>query len=79
MSQKFGWTLGGAVTGWLLATYGFQAGAVQTEETQNALKLMLSVFPAIGAALSVFFIYIYKLSDKYMAQINDELNQKRNE
>ncbi len=77
MSQKFGWTLGGAVTGWLLALYGFKADIVQAEETQNALRLMLSVFPAIGAALSVFFVYIYKLSDSYMAQINADLNEKR--
>ncbi len=77
MSQKFGWTLGGAVTGWLLALYGFKADVVQTEETQNALRLMLSVFPAIGAALSVLFVYVYKLSDSYMDKINAELNQKR--
>ncbi len=77
MSQKFGWTLGGAVTGWLLALYGFKADVVQTEETQNALRLMLSVFPAIGAALSVLFVYIYKLSDSYMDKINAELNEKR--
>lgn len=78
MSQKFGWTLGGAVTGWLLALYGFKADVVQTAETQNAIRLMLSVFPAIGAALSVVFVYIYKLSDAYMSQINDELNNQRN-
>ncbi len=77
MSQKFGWTLGGAVTGWLLALYGFKADVVQTEETQNALRLMLSVFPAIGAALSVLFVYIYKLSDSYMEKVNAELNEIR--
>ncbi|WP_201300955.1 MFS transporter [Sunxiuqinia indica] len=78
MSQKFGWTLGGAVTGWLLAIYGFKADAVQSAETQNAIRLMLSVFPAIGALLSVVFVYTYKLSDAYMTQINDELNIQRN-
>jgi GPH family glycoside/pentoside/hexuronide:cation symporter len=78
MSQKFGWTLGGAVTGWLLALYGFKADAVQSEETQNAIRLMLSVFPAIGALLSVVFVYSYKLSDAYMTQINNELNVQRN-
>ena len=29
MSQKFGWAIGSAVTGWLLAFYGFEANAVQ--------------------------------------------------
>ena len=78
MSQKFGWTLGGAVTGWLLGFYGFKADIVQTAETQNAIRLMLSVFPAIGALLSVVFVYIYKLDDAYMSRINDELNVQRN-
>ena len=77
MSQKFGWTLGGALTGWLLAFYGFKADAVQTEETQNAIRLMLSIFPAIGALLSVLFVYVYKLSDSYMMEVNKELNLKR--
>ncbi len=77
MSQKFGWTLGGAITGWLLALYGFKADMVQSPETQNAIRLMLSVFPAIGAALSVLFIYVYKLSDSYMIKINEELNKQR--
>ena len=43
MSQKFGWAIGTAVTGWLLSFFGFQANAVQSEETihgiQNVLKL----------------------------------------
>ncbi len=78
MSQKFGWTLGGAITGWLLGYYGFKADVVQSAETQNAIRLMLSIFPAIGAAISIFFVYIYKLSDSFMRKINVELNQKRN-
>ena len=32
MSQKFGWAIGTAVTGWLLGFFGFQANAVQSEE-----------------------------------------------
>jgi GPH family glycoside/pentoside/hexuronide:cation symporter len=77
MSQKFGWTLGGAITGWLLAAYGFEAGTVQSAETQHALRMMLSVFPAIGAAIAAIFIYTYKLTDAYMEKINAELEQKR--
>ena len=35
MSQKFGWTLGGALAGWLLGYYGFKANVVQTEDGTN--------------------------------------------
>ncbi|MFT3740943.1 MAG: MFS transporter [Breznakibacter sp.] len=77
MSQKFGWTLGGAVTAWLLGMYGFKANMVQTEQTQTAIRMMLSIFPAIGALLSVVFVYTYKLSDKFMEQVTSELNERR--
>lgn len=77
MSQKFGWTLGGALTGWLLGYYGFQANVVQTEDVQAGIKLMLSIFPAIGTVLSVIFISLYPLSERKMGQISLELNEKR--
>lgn len=76
MSQKMGWTLGGAITGWLLAAYGFEANAVQAQESLTGIKLMISVYPAIGAVLSVLFLTIYKLSDKYMSNITKELEDR---
>ena len=78
MSQKFGWTLGGALTGWLLGYYGFQANAAQTGEVQTGIRLMLSVFPAIGTVLSVVFISLYPLNENTMSRVSLELNEKRN-
>jgi GPH family glycoside/pentoside/hexuronide:cation symporter len=78
MSQKFGWTIGGAFTGWLLGYYGFQANVVQTEEAQTGIRMMLSFLPAIGTVLSVIFISFYPLSEKRMKSITAELEQKRN-
>ena len=77
MSQKFGWTLGGALTGWLLAIYGFKANVVQTSEVQSGIRMMLSIFPAVGTILSVLFIYIYPLNEKMMADISIKLTNKR--
>ncbi len=77
MSQKFGWTLGGALTGWLLGYYGFQANVVQSADVQNGIRLMLSIFPAIGTVLSVIFISLYPLNEKTMSKISLELNKKR--
>lgn len=79
MSQKFGWTLGGALTGWLLAIYGFKANVVQTEEVQSGIRMMLSIFPAVGTFLSVFFIYLYPLNEKTMLSISEKLAAKRQE
>ena len=37
MSQKFGWAIGTAITGWLLGFFGFQANAVQSEEAISGI------------------------------------------
>ena len=55
MSQKFGWAIGSAVTGWLLAFYGFEANAVQGEEAIHGIRMFLSWLPAMGTVLSVIF------------------------
>jgi GPH family glycoside/pentoside/hexuronide:cation symporter len=77
MSQKFGWTIGGALTGWLLAYYGFEANAVQTAETQNGIRLMLSIFPAMGAIMSIVFISFYPLTKEKLTEITVSLNNIR--
>ena len=77
MSQKFGWSIGGALTGWLLAFFGFQANVIQTTEAQEGIRLMLSFLPAVGTLLSVIFIYFYPLTEKKLGEITTELNSKR--
>ncbi len=77
MSQKFGWTIGGALTGWLLGYYGFHANVVQTETAQNGIRMMLSFFPAIGTLLGVLFMFIYPLNETKMKVISSELTESR--
>lgn len=77
MSQKMGWTLGGAITGWILAAYGFKPDAEQTKESIKGIKMMISIYPAIGAALSAAFLLIYKLSDNFMKNIVKDLAERR--
>ncbi|GGH59119.1 GPH family glycoside/pentoside/hexuronide:cation symporter [Filimonas zeae] len=79
MSQKLGWTLGGALTGWLLAIWGFEANMVQTEGARTGIRMMLSVVPAVGALLSAIFIVFYKLSDAFMQDVSQELLKRRQE
>lgn len=79
MSQKLGWAIGTALTGWLLAIFGFEANAVQNAETIQGIRMFLSILPACGTLLSVIFISFYPLSEKCMAEITEQLNTKRNE
>ena len=78
MSQKFGWAIGSAITGWLLSYFGFQANMVQSQATLHGIKLFLSFLPAIGTVLSIIFISMYPLSEKKMEEITINLRQKRN-
>lgn len=77
MSQKLGWTLGGAITLWLLAFFGFEANVDQSPETIRGIKYMISIVPAIAAVLSGIFMYFYQLDDKTMKKIETELAQRR--
>ncbi len=77
MSQKFGWAIGTAITGWLLGYFGFQANAVQNAEAINGIKMFLSWLPAVGTILSILFISFYPLSEKRMQSITAELEERR--
>jgi GPH family glycoside/pentoside/hexuronide:cation symporter len=79
MSQKFGWTIGGAGAGWLLGYYGFKANVEQTAVAQNGIQLMLSILPAIAAFISVAFIMFYPLSEEKLQTIEQDLNEKRDQ
>jgi glycoside/pentoside/hexuronide:cation symporter, GPH family len=77
MSQKIGASIGMFIVGWILALYGYKAGVEQTVVTQQGIRLMLSIFPAIGAFLAAFFIFIYPLKDSFLAKIEAELDDRR--
>lgn len=79
MSQKLGWTLGGAITLWLLALFGFEANVTQTPDTINGIKYMISFVPAIGAVISGLFMIFYRLSDSQMEKIMADLEKRRAE
>lgn len=77
MTQKLGWTLGGSITLWLLAYYGFEANTVQSEATLNGIKRMMGLVPAVAAMISGFFMIFYKLNEKTMETIMINLEEKR--
>ena len=77
MSQKFGWAIGTAITGWLLAAFGFQANAVQNADTIQGIRIFLSLLPAVGTTLSVIFIFFYPLTERKMQEVTNELEKLR--
>jgi len=77
MAQKFGWTIGGALSGWLLASFGFQANQIQSAETLHGIKLMISLIPAGVALLCIAAVYFYNLDESKMKEIEEELLKRR--
>jgi len=70
---KMGLALGGAIAGWLLAYYGYQADVVQTPETLNGLLLSFSLYPAIGSLMVAFVMRWYTLDNQKIEQIQKEI------
>ncbi len=77
MAQKFGWSIGGALTGWILGYYGFEANMEQSQGTQDGIRMMLSVLPGIGAFLSALIIAWYPLNESKLSTITAALDAQR--
>jgi len=77
MSQKLGFTLGGALTGWLLAYLGFEANVEQTASSIQGIKLMISVFAGIAGVVAAIFVSRYKLDEQMMENIQSDLIKMR--
>lgn len=77
MSQKIGWAIGAAFAGWLLYAYGFEADAVQNQSVLNGLKSLMSIIPAGIGIVSIILVLFYKLDEKTMSKIAQELEERR--
>ncbi len=74
---KTGLSLGGAVAGWLLSGYGYQANVEQTPHALLGIRMTASVYPAIALAVVVVCLLFYKITKQLNLQIQDELAERR--
>ncbi|MBD1390709.1 MFS transporter [Neiella sp. HB171785] len=74
-SQKMGWAIGGAATGFLLAAFGFEANIQQTESTRHGILMMFTLIPALLALLAAYAMSRYTLTEQRVAQIQSELSE----
>ncbi len=75
---KLGVALGGAIAGWLLAYYGYQADVEQSQETKQGILLSFTIFPALGSLLVAWVMHWYILDNKTVKKIHNELNISTN-
>ncbi|HOT15077.1 MAG TPA: glycoside-pentoside-hexuronide (GPH):cation symporter [Bacteroidales bacterium] len=78
MSNKLGWAFGSMIAAFILASTGFVANVTQNAGTLNGLKSMMSVIPVIPGLLALtLLIFFYKLDEKTMKKVQEDLNQRR--
>lgn len=79
MSQKLGWALGSAMSGWILALFKYAPEAMeQSAQTVFGEHMMISLVPAFCCILAFIGMMFYPLTDKRVKEIAEELNLKRN-
>lgn len=75
---KLGLALGGAIAGWLLAYYQYQANMELSEATKNGILTSFTLYPAIGSVLVALIMSKYSLDNKTIKKITADLTQKSN-
>jgi GPH family glycoside/pentoside/hexuronide:cation symporter len=74
---KFGLGLGGALTGLILASVGYQANVAQTPQAIEGLKLIMSAVPAAGKLLVFSILIFYPLGQKRLDRMQPLLREAR--
>ena len=74
---KLGVAIGGAVSAWLLAGYGFVPNQDQAEKALQGIRMLMTIFPAIAGLGGVVTMFFYPLNNKRMLEIEADLTERR--
>lgn len=76
-AQKFGWAIGGAGAGWLLAYFGYLPNVAQSPRTIHGIVLMMSVIPAIAAVAAIVALWFYEIDETTVQRMATDLATRR--
>ena len=75
---KFGLSVGGAISAWLLSIFGYVADApAQTDSATNGIKLFVSVIPALIFIAAAALLFWYPIGKKMELKIESELKERK--
>ncbi len=77
IAGKSGFAIGGAITMWILTYYGYVANMPQTDESIFGIRLLLSIIPAVMAAICIVPLIFYNLTEKQVKTIEIELQERK--
>jgi len=74
---KLGMALAGALTGWVLAGYGYDGGLeVQSDSAQSGIILLFTLVPAFTAICGAILVRRYQLDDETLVEVQNRLQRK---
>jgi Na+/melibiose symporter-like transporter len=74
---KAGLSLGGALSAWVLAAYGYRPNVAQTEHSLLGIRLAASIYPAVALLFCLVCLSLYPIGKKLNIRIQDELVERR--
>lgn len=74
---KAGLGFGGAITGYVLALYGYVPNVAQNQGALTGIKLTMSIFPAVTFGICVICLFFYKINKQMEITITEELKERR--
>ena len=75
---KVGLAVAGAMVGFLLSIYGYDAGAKQQAPNAiNGIMLLFTVIPGVGYLITAGVVRLLKVDRKLMRTIQDDLALRR--
>jgi len=75
---KIGLSIGGALVAWILAHYGYEAGATsQAAQAVNGIRLAISIYCSIPFLIAVAMLFLYRIDKGMESRIEYELNARR--
>ncbi|MGP8173327.1 MAG: MFS transporter [Terracidiphilus sp.] len=77
MSNKLGWAIGGPVTVWLLALFGYRASVAQTPHALHGILLLFTFIPAVAFLLTGVGLLFYPLNEARMKKMQGELQARQ--
>ncbi|MBV9180506.1 MAG: MFS transporter [Acidobacteria bacterium] len=74
---KAGLSLGGALSTWIIAAYGYQANVQQSERALLGIRLAASVYAATPMVIAIACLVIYPIGKELNLRIQNELIERR--
>jgi glycoside/pentoside/hexuronide:cation symporter, GPH family len=74
---KAGLGFGGAITGYVLSSFGYVPNAEQTPQALNGIVMTMSVLPAISFAVCIVCLFFYRITKQLEIRITDDLTGRR--